>query len=77
MKDNLYLFIKVVVETSYPNIHDAIDELQTYTDYSIGSTPNVKVLETEIIELDTQNPRSWNGLTTAKTSKKLRQPIKS
>jgi hypothetical protein len=58
MKDTLYLFIKVVVETSYPNIHDAIDELQTQTNYSIGSTSNVKVLETEIIELDTQNPRS-------------------
>jgi hypothetical protein len=58
MKDTLYLFIKVVVETTYPNIHDAIDELQTETDYSIGSTPNVKVLETKIIELDTKNPRS-------------------
>jgi hypothetical protein len=57
MKDTLYLFIKVVVETTYRNIHDAIDELQTETDYSIGSTPNVKVLETEIIELDTKNPR--------------------
>jgi hypothetical protein len=57
MKDTLYLFIKVVVETNYPNIHDAINELQSETDYSIGSTLHVKVLETEIIELDTQNPR--------------------
>jgi hypothetical protein len=55
MKDTLYLFIKVVVETTYTNIHDAIDELQTETDYSIGSTENVTVLETEIIELNTKN----------------------
>ena len=58
MKDTLYLFIKVVVETNYPNIHDAIYELQAETDYTIGSTENVKVIETEIIELDTQSPRS-------------------
>ncbi|RKR80082.1 hypothetical protein BDD43_0175 [Mucilaginibacter gracilis] len=55
MKDTLFLFIKVVVETTHLNIHTAIDELQTETDYHIGSTPNVKVLETEIIELHTQN----------------------
>lgn len=55
MKDTLYLFIKVVVETNHTNIHDAINELQTETDYTIGSTPNVQVLETEIIELHTKN----------------------
>lgn len=55
MKDTLYLFIKVVVETTHPNIHDAIEELQTETNYSIGSTENVQVLKTEIIELKTKN----------------------
>jgi len=55
MKDTLFLFIKVVVETTHSNINDAIEELQTETDYSIGSTENVKVLETEIIELNAKN----------------------
>jgi hypothetical protein len=55
MKDTLYLLIKVVVETTHTNIHNAISELQTKTDYSIGSTQNVRVLETKIIKLKTKN----------------------
>jgi hypothetical protein len=55
MKDTLYLFIRVIVETTHPDIHTAIAELQSHADYSIGSTPNVQVLETEIIELNTLN----------------------
>jgi len=55
MKDTVYLFIKVVIETTHLNIHDAIQELQTETVYSIGSTKRVKVLETKIMDLKTKN----------------------
>jgi len=52
MKDIIFLFIKVVIQTKYQNIQDAMKELETQTQYTIGSTENVEVLETEIIKLN-------------------------
>ena len=52
MKDTIFLFIKVVIQTRHRNIQDAMKELETETQYAIGSTANVEVLETEIIELN-------------------------
>jgi hypothetical protein len=54
MKDTVFLFIKVVIETTHSNIHDAIEELQNETVYSVSSTKNVKVLETKIMDLTTK-----------------------
>ena len=52
MKDTIFLFIKVVIQTKHQNIQDAMEELETQTQYTIGSTENVEVLETEIIKLN-------------------------
>lgn len=52
--DKTFLLVKVTIRTNYPNTHDAIPELQQGTDYHIGSTENVEVLEAEIIELKTK-----------------------
>jgi hypothetical protein len=52
MKDTIFLLIKVVIHTKHRNIQDAMKELETNTQYHIGSTANVDVLETEIIELN-------------------------
>jgi hypothetical protein len=52
MKDTIFLFIKVVIQTKHQNIQDAMKELETQTQYTIGSTENVEVLETEIIKLN-------------------------
>ena len=54
MEDTIFLLVKVRIKTSYSNIHDAIAELQTETVYSVSSTPNVEVLQTKIIELNTK-----------------------
>lgn len=54
MEDTIYLLIKVKIKTGFKNIHDAIEELQTQTDYTIGSTEHVEVTETEIMELKTK-----------------------
>ncbi|MEN0052317.1 MAG: hypothetical protein AAGC65_01545 [Mucilaginibacter sp.] len=54
MEDTIFLLVKAKIKTSYQNIHDAIAELQTKTVYHIGSTRNVKVLETKIIGLNTK-----------------------
>lgn len=50
--DTVFLFIKVVIQTKYQHIQDAMKELENQTQYSIGSTENVEVLETEIIKLN-------------------------
>ncbi len=55
MKDTIFLFFKVVIETSHTSIRDAVKELETETDYFIGGTKNVQVLETEIIKLNTDH----------------------
>lgn len=54
MEDTIFLLVKVKVKTTFQSIHDAIAELQSETDYSIGSTENVQVIETEIIDLKTK-----------------------
>lgn len=55
MKDTVFLFFKVVIQTSHTAIRDAVKELETETTYFIGSTKNVQVLETEIIKLNTDH----------------------
>jgi hypothetical protein len=54
MTDKIFLLVKVTVKTNYKHIHDAIQELQSETEYHIGSTKNVRVLKTEIMKLKTR-----------------------
>jgi hypothetical protein len=61
MKDTVFLFIKVVIQTKYQHIQDAMKELENQTQYSIGSTENVKVLETEIIKLNKEQLNKNNN----------------
>lgn len=49
-KYTLFLIVRVEVETSTDNLFKAITELESQTSYEIGSTENVKVLETQILE---------------------------
>ena len=55
MEDKIFLLVKVTIKTTHSNIHDAIQELQSKTDLQVSSTPNVEVLQTKIIELNTKN----------------------
>ncbi len=54
MEDKIFLLVKVTIKTTHGNIHDAIQELQNKTDLTVSSTPNVEVLQTKIIELNTK-----------------------
>lgn len=49
-KYTLFLVVRVEVETTADNLFKAITELERQTSYKIGSTENVKVLETQILE---------------------------
>jgi hypothetical protein len=55
MQDKIFLLVKVTIITTHRNIHDAIQEFQTETVVQVSSTPNVEVLQTKIIELNTKN----------------------
>ena len=61
MKDTVFLFIKVVIQTKHQHIQDAMKELETQTQYTIGSTENVEVLETEIIKLNKEQLNKNNN----------------
>jgi hypothetical protein len=54
MEDKIFLLVKVIVRTSYKDVHDAIAELQSKTELQVSSTKNVKVLKTEIMQLKTR-----------------------
>lgn len=49
-KYTLFLVVRVEVETTADNLFKAITELESQTSYKIGSTENLKVLETQILE---------------------------
>ncbi|MBB5645761.1 hypothetical protein [Pedobacter cryoconitis] len=49
-KYTLFLVVRVEVETTADNLFKAITELESQTSYKIGSTENVRVLETQILE---------------------------
>ncbi len=57
MEDKIFLLVKVAIQTTHPNIHDAIAELQN-SDVKITSTDNVRVLRTEIIPMNTRNAKN-------------------
>ncbi len=59
--DTVFLFIKVVIQTKYQHIQDAMKELENQTQYTIGSTENVEVLETEIIKLNKEQLNKNNN----------------
>jgi hypothetical protein len=54
MKDSIFLLVKVTIRRKHQSIHDAIAELQTKTRLSVSSTPNVEVIETKILPLNTK-----------------------
>ena len=54
MEDTIFLLVKVTIITKHINIHDAIHELQSQTVLQVSSTPNVEVVHTKIIELNTK-----------------------
>lgn len=56
-KVHLTLSIRVDAETRLERLSDTIQELEQQTDYRIGSTENLKVLETEILRTEAFNTK--------------------
>lgn len=55
-KHLLTLSIRVEVESKLNSLSKTIQEFEQETTYSIGSTENVAVLETEILRTEVFNP---------------------
>ena len=55
MKDKIFLLVRCTVETDHWDIHDAITEFQEQTQIQAQNTPHVKVLEVEIIRMNTKS----------------------
>jgi hypothetical protein len=49
MKHHMYLTVRVETQTDLPLI-EAVRELETLTQITVSSTPNVAVLETELLK---------------------------
>lgn len=45
----LYIMVRVAVQSGHPNIADTVNEEETQATFSLNDTPNVKILETEIL----------------------------
>jgi hypothetical protein len=56
MKEKIYLIIRLWVKTDYPDIKDAIREIEQETTLNIPSTKNVRVFETEVLK--SQKPKN-------------------
>ncbi|WDF57184.1 hypothetical protein [Mucilaginibacter sp. KACC 22063] len=54
MKDTVYLLIKVVIETNYKNIQDAIGDVQRNTVYTVMDSKNVRIINSKIMDLRTK-----------------------
>jgi len=49
MYDTIYLLVKVTIQTSHKNVHEAISEIQEKSTYAVSSTKKVKVCATELM----------------------------
>jgi hypothetical protein len=55
MQDRIFLLVRCTVETGHQSIYDAIAEFQEQTQIKLTSTPNVIILQAEIVKLNTKN----------------------
>ncbi len=58
MEDRIFLLVKCTIRTRHRQIHEAISELQEGTALQVSSTPNVEVLKTEIMKMNTRSGNS-------------------
>jgi len=49
MYDTIYLLVKVTIQTSHKNVHEAINEIQEKSICTVSSTKKVKVCATELM----------------------------
>ncbi|MGK6353151.1 hypothetical protein [Parapedobacter sp. DT-150] len=56
----IYLMVRVTVQTAHANISDTVQEVETGSGMHLDDTPQVKVLDTEILLTRVSNPKNNN-----------------
>lgn len=49
MNEVLYLMVRVEVQSTFKNISDTVNEIETLSEFKVSDTENVKVLKTELL----------------------------
>jgi len=57
MKDKIFLIVNLWVKTKHPKINDAVKELETASQLTIANTPNVEVLQCEILKTQSKHDK--------------------
>ncbi len=58
--ETVYIMVRVAVQSGYPNISDTVNEIETEAKFSLNHTPNIQVLETEILLTRVRNFKNIN-----------------
>ena len=57
MNEVLYLMVRIEVQSTFKNISDTVNEIETLSEFKITDTQNVKVLKTELLLTRIRNPK--------------------
>ncbi len=57
MNEVLYLMVRVEVQSTFKNISDTVNEIETLSEFKVTDTKNVKVLKTEFLLTRIRNPK--------------------
>lgn len=57
MNEVLYLMVRVEVQSTFKNISDTVNEVETLSEFQVTDTKNVKVLKTEFLLTRIRNPK--------------------
>lgn len=49
MNEVLYLMVRVEVQSTFKNISDTVNEIETLSEFKVTDTENVKVVKTEFL----------------------------
>ena len=49
MNEVLYLMVRVEVQSTFENISDTVNEVETLSEFKVTDTENVKVVKTEFL----------------------------
>jgi hypothetical protein len=58
MEDKIFLLVKCTIETKHKDIHEAIQEFQDGTILQLSNTKNVKVLNIQIMKMNTKSSKN-------------------
>lgn len=56
--EELFFIVRIEVQTDHENINDTLKEMEKQSRFLMTDTPNVKVVNSEILTTKTRNPKN-------------------